>query len=277
MKEINFAKSISELRKRTGVTQEEMAAALHISPQAVSKWETGANQPDTQTLGAIADYFHVSIDYLFYNEAMLYDDFYARAAEKVSTLPMMSKASYEEALRIFASAHHGISQKNLVTDDNENLLYEAPAHISNENGLSLLSGRGYGAIVTRDFFSFIDEESLAFAASLFQKLSEPNALPVLSAVISMSDISFPELCEQLPQIKEAELTAAIEKLKEAKLLVEKPSKHKSLGKTYTISEICHTCLCMLLATAEMQRFSFKGVACCMGPGDYPIRFGKAES
>lgn len=275
MKEINFAKSIIELRKRKGVTQEEMAAALHISPQAVSKWETGANQPDTQSLGAIADFFHVSLDYLFYNETRICDDFYATVTEKVSALPMMSKASYEEALRIFASAHHGISQKNLVSDD-EKLPYEAPAHISNENGLSLLSGRGYGAIVTRDFFSFIDEESIAFAASLFRKLSEPNVLPVLSAVISMSDISLPELCEKLPQLKETELTAAIEKLKEVKLLDEKPSKHKSLGKTYTIPQFFHTCLCLLLATAEMQRFSLKGVACCMGPGDYPIRFGKAE-
>ena len=43
MREINFAKSIGELRKRAGVTQEEMADALHISSQAVSKWETGVS------------------------------------------------------------------------------------------------------------------------------------------------------------------------------------------------------------------------------------------
>ena len=40
MKEINLAKNIADLRKKKGVTQEELAHALNISPQAVSKWET---------------------------------------------------------------------------------------------------------------------------------------------------------------------------------------------------------------------------------------------
>ena len=40
MKEINLAKNIADLRKKKGVTQEELALALNISPQAVSKWET---------------------------------------------------------------------------------------------------------------------------------------------------------------------------------------------------------------------------------------------
>ena len=40
MKEIKLAKNIADLRKKKGVTQEELALALNISPQAVSKWET---------------------------------------------------------------------------------------------------------------------------------------------------------------------------------------------------------------------------------------------
>ena len=40
MKEINLANNIADLRKKKGVTQEELALALNISPQAVSKWET---------------------------------------------------------------------------------------------------------------------------------------------------------------------------------------------------------------------------------------------
>ena len=64
MKEINIAKNITELRKQKGITQEQLAIALNISPQAVSKWETGTSQPDTLTLPLIANYFGVSIDYL---------------------------------------------------------------------------------------------------------------------------------------------------------------------------------------------------------------------
>ncbi len=56
MKEINISKNITDLRKQKDVTQEQLAVALNISPQAVSKWETNSSQPDTQTLPLIADF-----------------------------------------------------------------------------------------------------------------------------------------------------------------------------------------------------------------------------
>jgi len=55
---------IAELRKQKNVTQETLAAAVGISVQAVSKWENGGS-PDTALLPAIADFFDVSIDFLF--------------------------------------------------------------------------------------------------------------------------------------------------------------------------------------------------------------------
>ena len=90
----------------------------------------------------------------------------------------------------------------------------------------------------------------------------------------MSDISIYEMKEKLPDMDEAALTAAVEGLKSSGLLKEAESKHKVLGKTYTIYDMFHTCLCILLATMEMQRLSLQGVACCMGYGDFPIRFGE---
>ena len=40
-------------RKRDGLSQEELAAALSVTRQAVSKWETGAAVPDLETLKVI--------------------------------------------------------------------------------------------------------------------------------------------------------------------------------------------------------------------------------
>ena len=150
MKEINISKNIANLRKQKGITQEQLALALNISPQAVSKWETSTSQPDTQTLPLIAEYFEVSIDYLFYGKEIIYSEIYEKVFQKIKGIPnQMSKQAYEDVLKIFGCAHHGITHGNLKSRDTT--IYDEPAHISNENGLSLLSGKGFGAIVTRDF------------------------------------------------------------------------------------------------------------------------------
>ena len=57
--------NIMHLRKENGMTQEQLATALGISYQAVSKWETGNSSPDISTLPLLADLFSVSIDTLF--------------------------------------------------------------------------------------------------------------------------------------------------------------------------------------------------------------------
>lgn len=52
---------ISELRKERGWTQKELAARLHVTDKAVSKWETGINFPDVSLWQPMADLFHVSL------------------------------------------------------------------------------------------------------------------------------------------------------------------------------------------------------------------------
>ena len=55
---------IRSLRERHGLKQINLADALQVSPQAVSKWERGANYPDITILLKIAQLFDVSTDYL---------------------------------------------------------------------------------------------------------------------------------------------------------------------------------------------------------------------
>ena len=62
---MELGNQIKALRVQRGVTQETLAAALGVSPQAVSKWENQAAAPDIQLLPAISAYFGVTIDELF--------------------------------------------------------------------------------------------------------------------------------------------------------------------------------------------------------------------
>ncbi len=64
MKKRVFSTTLQALRKEKKVTQEQLANFLGVSPQAVSKWENGS-YPEGDLLPAIADYFGVSIDYLY--------------------------------------------------------------------------------------------------------------------------------------------------------------------------------------------------------------------
>ena len=85
----------------------------------------------------------------------------------------------------------------------------------------------------------------------------------------MSDISFNEMQEKL-NFDQSTLRASLDKLITAEIVIEKKSKHKSLGFTYEINSMYHTCLCILFATMEMQRYSLNGISCNMAYGDYPV-------
>ena len=61
---MNIGNNISALRKKKGITQEELANELGVSAQAVSKWENNSSCPDVSLLTEIADYFGVSVDSL---------------------------------------------------------------------------------------------------------------------------------------------------------------------------------------------------------------------
>ena len=61
---MNIGAKIRLLRKEKRVTQEELAEYLHISSQAVSKWETGSSCPDIDLLPKLAIFFDTSLDNL---------------------------------------------------------------------------------------------------------------------------------------------------------------------------------------------------------------------
>lgn len=61
---MNFSEKLRIQRKEKGITQEQLAEALDVSRQAVSRWESDAGYPETEKLVLLAKLLDVSLDYL---------------------------------------------------------------------------------------------------------------------------------------------------------------------------------------------------------------------
>ena len=61
---MNVADRIQNLRKTKGISQEQLAEAIGVSRQAVSKWESEQSTPDLEKIVLMSDFFDVTTDYL---------------------------------------------------------------------------------------------------------------------------------------------------------------------------------------------------------------------
>lgn len=61
---MTLSEKICTCRRKQGLSQEALAAQLHVSRQAVSKWETGDAEPESGNLIALAQIFGVTVDWL---------------------------------------------------------------------------------------------------------------------------------------------------------------------------------------------------------------------
>lgn len=65
---IKIANRLVELRKKSGLSQEQLAEKLGLSRQAVSKWERAEASPDTDNLICLAKIYNVSLDQLLQSD-----------------------------------------------------------------------------------------------------------------------------------------------------------------------------------------------------------------
>ncbi len=59
---MEIGKKINQLRKLSGMTQEQLAEKLAVSRQTISKWELGGTSPDLESVVKVGKIFHVSLD-----------------------------------------------------------------------------------------------------------------------------------------------------------------------------------------------------------------------
>lgn len=61
MNQQKIGEFLKQLRKDKGLTQEQLAERFSVSSRTVSRWETGSNMPDVETLIELADFYNVDI------------------------------------------------------------------------------------------------------------------------------------------------------------------------------------------------------------------------
>lgn len=111
--EIYLGQRISSLRMAKGMTQEQLAAILCVSPAAVSKWERNLALPSVELLWMLADYFECTIDELVgrkeekLKSVGVYDKEHLRLVAIADDLLKCSETSRQQGL---------LAMEQLITD-----------------------------------------------------------------------------------------------------------------------------------------------------------------
>lgn len=81
-------KKIAAMRQENGLTQQQLAAMMNVSHQAVSKWESGQTLPDIQTLLELTRFFGLTVEQLIADPEESIEENVYEAAENADTKPV---------------------------------------------------------------------------------------------------------------------------------------------------------------------------------------------
>ncbi len=68
---MTLGQKLKEIRKRFGLSQEQLAEIINVSRQAITKWESDNGLPDVSNLQELSKVFGVTVDYLLNGENKL--------------------------------------------------------------------------------------------------------------------------------------------------------------------------------------------------------------
>ena len=108
-----FAKNLKSLRISKKLTQEQVAERLSVSPQTVSRWECGNGTPDVMMLPEIARLYCVTVDDLYKENSIAYENYAARLASlyEYTRRPEDFMQADLEFRRLFKSGNFGDEDK----------------------------------------------------------------------------------------------------------------------------------------------------------------------
>lgn len=146
---------IAKLRKERGMKQDQLAEALGVSPQAVSKWENDQSCPDIALLPQLAKLLHVSVDVLLSGEETAPAAVYLPETERKEIKDMM--------LRVEIASHDG--------DQVHVRLPMQLVQVAIESGMEMPQVTGSSAIKNIDFVQIFNMVQCGVIGNLVEVIS----------------------------------------------------------------------------------------------------------
>lgn len=174
---MSLSQNIKKYRLQLNITQEELAARLKVSPQAISKWETGSSCPDCSLLVSLSRALGVSLDEIFENDLVSVDDTAKRAfktvlqAESGEEFKVAHNIAWQLHRALFL--HHCKDKASCSCHEDPHLFSEATsAYVVENDGFTIVSNgkEPFIMLVTEppegfgDFINSFDQITEVFAA-----------------------------------------------------------------------------------------------------------------
>lgn len=193
---IAVGKTIAKLRQNKNMTQQQLAAALSVSHQAVSKWETGAALPDVQTLMALTRLFGITMEQLLDGEV---------PADRIE--PPKPASPFEEPIQNIGNFVNNIVGSIFKPQKGDGADEVGEADEARADGESA----GAGEAVEQDASDAFDVEQLLQMAPFMSKLAVDELLMQNRGKLTSADIArfapfaSQECLEKLIQTNDSEL------------------------------------------------------------------------
>ena len=90
---MTLGQKLKEIRKKFGLSQEQLAEIMNVSRQAITKWENDGGLPDVSNLQELSKVFGITVDYLLNDENQL---------PALSMKKILDKDKYKNKLTMFS-------------------------------------------------------------------------------------------------------------------------------------------------------------------------------
>lgn len=188
---MTLGQKLKEIRKRFGLSQEQLAGIMNVSRQAITKWENDIGNPDTSNLLELSKVFGITIDYLLNNDNSLpslsmkieldiekYEmtqngykkilkDFYAEPWE---VFELLRKENNNKITQIFSDWVIGAGV--IETADTLNDL--TPYYLAKKDGLKLLLNISNYMLQVIELPTNIDDKKFIFEKNKFKVFKKLN-------------------------------------------------------------------------------------------------------